>query len=144
MLKADEGLFLDDMEAGSVNLSSLLAAAVVVDSYFFKEELRGKKWTEQDTEAHEWLMKFADVGHAFWHDLNNIKFDYQASLSLGLEGIFIRDFKQYELESGVMGVSVAVGTVEGLVSHFGSEAFGAACREYTLKRELGVFVIMSI
>ena len=60
MMKADEALFAEDLvraEAGQPqNLAYLVAAAVVLDSYFFKEELRAKKWTEEDTEAHNWLM----------------------------------------------------------------------------------------
>ena len=43
-----------------------------------------------------------------------------------------------------MGVSVSTGLIETLVSHFGSEAFGAACKEYVLKRNLSLFVIIAI
>lgn len=89
------------VEAGQPqNLAYLLAAAVVLDSYFFKEELRAKKWTDEDTEAHNWLMQFADVGQPYWAELNHCKFDVQAGLQLGLAGIFIRDYKCYDLPSG--------------------------------------------
>jgi hypothetical protein len=33
----------------------LLAAAVVLDSYNFKEELRDKKWNQLDVDAHGFL-----------------------------------------------------------------------------------------
>lgn len=47
MVKADEAMFAEDLAQGDApNFSYLLAAAVVLDSYFFKEELRAKKWTE--------------------------------------------------------------------------------------------------
>lgn len=47
MLKADEAIFAEDLaQSDTPNLSYLLAAAVVLDSYFFKEELRDKKWTD--------------------------------------------------------------------------------------------------
>ncbi len=49
-------MFADDLarvEPGTApNLAYLLGAAVVLDSYFFKEELRAKKWTDEDTQAH--------------------------------------------------------------------------------------------
>lgn len=138
MIKADEALYAEDMErmepGQPANLAYLLGAAVVLDSYFFKEELRAKKWTEQDTEAYDFLMRFADISHDYWSALNDIKFNVQAGLGLGLKGIFIRDFKQYDLESGMMGVSVSTGTIDTVLAHFGSEQFGAACKAYTLEK----------
>ena len=104
MLKKDEALFLEDLQrtegSSEKNLAYLLGAAVVLDSYFFKEELRAKKWTDEDTLAHNWLMQYADVGQAYWAELNHTKFDVGAGLDLGLNGIFIRDYKCYDLPCG--------------------------------------------
>ena len=53
MVKENEALFAEDLvraEPGQPeNFAYLLGAAVVLDSYFFKEELRAKKWTDEDT-----------------------------------------------------------------------------------------------
>ena len=68
----------------------------------------------------------------------------QAGLALGLNGIFIRDFKQYDLETGIMGVSVSTGIIDTLVNHFGHQEFGDACEKFTLDRKLGLFVMMAI
>lgn len=89
-------------------------------------------------------MRFADISHDYWAALNDIKFNVQAGLGLGLKGIFIRDFKQYDLESGMMGVSVSTGTIDTVLAHFGTEQFGAACKAYTLEKQLGLFVIIAI
>lgn len=90
-------MFAEDLvrsEPGQLpNLSYFLGAAVVLDSYFFKEELRAKKWTDEDTVAHEYLMQYADVGQEYWAALNHAKFDVQAGLTLGMKGIMIRDYK---------------------------------------------------
>jgi hypothetical protein len=43
-----------------------------------------------------------------------------------------------------MGVSVCTGTIETLLTHFGTEAFGAACKAYTLEKNLGLFVMIAI
>ena len=56
-------------------MAYLLGAAVVLDSYFFKEELRNKKWTDEDTQAYNFLMQYADVGQEYWSALNHAKFD---------------------------------------------------------------------
>ena len=147
MLKKDEALFAEDLaiaKASSPNLAYLLGPAVVLDSYFFKEELRAKKWTEEDSEAHRWLMQYADVGQAYWSELNQTKFDVSAGLRLGLAGIFIRDYKCYDLPSGLMGAAVCTGNIDTLLNHFGKAIFGAACKEYTLKRNLGLFVLIAI
>ena len=145
MYKEDQALFADDLARSETpNLAYLLGAAVVLDSYFFKEELRAKKWTDEDKLAHEFLMQYADVGRDYWSVLNKEKFDVQEGLKLGLKGIFIRDFKQYELETGLMGVSVSTGTIATLLSHFSTEAFGAACKAYVLEKKLGLFVMIAI
>lgn len=121
-VRDDEELFTDDLKAsddGMPNFAYLLGAAVVLDSYYFKDELKDKKWTGKDTEAHEFLMKYADVGHDYWEVLNTAKFDVQQGLSLGLKGIFIRDYKNYNLEGGIMGVGVSTGSIDILLEHFG-------------------------
>jgi len=89
-------------------------------------------------------MEYADVSRPYWEVLNHAKFDVAEGLKLGLKGIFIRDYKQYELESGLMGVSVSTGSVETLLSHFGQETFGAACKAYTLEKKLGLFCMICI
>ena len=122
----------------------LLAAAVVLDSYFFKEELKDKKWTDEDTKAHEYLMQYSDVGHDYWERLNTAKFDVQAGLSLGLHGIFIRDYKNYVLEGGVMGVAVSTGSIDILLEHFGMETFAKTAADLCVDRDLGLFVVISI
>ena len=122
----------------------MLGAAVVLDSYFFKEELRAKKWTDEDTVAHNYLLQYADVGQEYWAALNHAKFDVQAGLQLGLKGIFIRDYKQYTLDSGIMGVAVSTGMIDTLLGHFGVGAFGDACKAYVLEKQLGLFVIIAI
>lgn len=83
----------------------------MLDTYFFKEDLKDKKWTDEDTKAYEYLSQYSDIGHSYWEKLNSAKFDVQAGLSLGLHGIFIRDYKNYNLDGGVMGVAVSTGSV---------------------------------
>ena len=51
-------MFKDDLAVdtnGKPNLSYLLGAAIVLDSYNFKEELKDKKWNQIDSNAHEFL-----------------------------------------------------------------------------------------
>ena len=47
-VRDDEALFAEDLapaDDGTANFAYLLGAAVVLDSYFFKEDLKDKKWT---------------------------------------------------------------------------------------------------
>ena len=89
-------------------------------------------------------MQYANVDRAYWEELNHAKFNVEAGLELGLEGIFIRDYKCYDLPCGFMGVSVSTGSINTMVEHFGEDKFGAACKKYMLKRNLGMFVIVAI
>merc|ERR1712183_144857 len=101
-------------------------------------------WSQEDIDAHTFLAKTADVGKEYWAALNKAKFDVQSGLGLGLRGIFIRDYKNYDLASGVMGVSVSTGSIETMINHFTVEKFAEACEAITAERSLGLFVIMSI
>ena len=58
--------------------------------------------------------------------------------------MFTRDYKCYDLRSGFMGASVTTCTIPTMLDHFGLEQFGAACKEYTLSKGLGMFVIVAI
>lgn len=124
MVKRERHLFESDLakaDANEPNLAYLLAAAVVLDSYNFLEEIRNKKWNEDDIVAHQFLSEYADVGLKYWKELNDIKFDTQAALALGLRAMFIRDYKKYDLKKGKMGVAVVTAQVEELLDRFGQE-----------------------
>ena len=43
-----------------------------------------------------------------------------------------------------MGVSVSTGVIDTLLERFGTVDFGAACKAYTIERNLGLFVIIAI
>lgn len=122
----------------------LLGAAVVLDSYYFKEDLKDKKWTDEDTQAHEYLSQYSDVGQDYWEKLNTAKFDVQAGLQLGLHGIFVRDYKNYNLDGGVMGVAVSTGSINILLDHFGEENFANTAAKLCQDKNLGLFVVISI
>lgn len=144
-VKEDDALFADDLKDGdSRGFAYLLGAAVVLDSYYFKADLKDSKWTDEDTVAHEYLSQYADVGHDYWEKLNTAKFDVQAGLTLGLKGIFIRDYKNYALEDGVMGVAVSTGSFDILIEHFGIEEFAKTAAWICQDRGLGLFVVISI
>ena len=89
-------------------------------------------------------MKSADVSKAFWQKLYNSKFDVKEGLKLGLRGIFIRDYKNYELQSGLMGVAVSTGSIDTLVQHFSETTFAGACEEFTQERKLGLFLMVAM
>ena len=148
MVKEDLAPFAEDfvrVEAGQPqNMAYLLGAAVVLDSYFFKEELRAKKWTDEDIVASEFLMQYADIGQEYWAALNHAKFDVQAGLSLGLKGIFRRDYKCYDLDKGLMGVSVSTGGIATLVNTFSAPELGVESKQFMLDNNLGLFVIIAI
>ena len=53
MYKEEAEMFTEVLaQSDTPNMAYLLGAAVVLDSYFFKEELRAKKWTDEDTVVH--------------------------------------------------------------------------------------------
>jgi hypothetical protein len=99
----------------------LLAAAVCLDSYYFLEELRNKKWNDDDIIAHKFLSQTADVGEEYWRVLNDTKFNTAAALDLGLKACFIRDYKSYNLKIGIMGASVVTGSILQLLEKFGED-----------------------
>lgn len=88
-------------------MAYLLAAPIVLDTYNFKDELKDKKWSQEDSDAHKFLSQYGDYGTAYWKNLNDAKFSIEGELALGLRGIFIRDYKNYDLKIGTMGAAVS-------------------------------------
>ena len=113
-----------------------------MDTYNFTPALKGNKWTDEDTKAHGILSKYADVGYDFWKELSNAKYDKTAGLSIGPKGMFIRDYKNYELSSGVLGCAVTIARIDVMINEFGVERFAQACEDITKERNLGLFVII--
>lgn len=112
MFERHKHLFEEDLAASpEPNLAYLLAAAVCLDSYNFLEEIKNKKWNDDDIVAHKFLSQTADVGLEYWKVLNDTKFDTEAALNLGLRACFIRDYKSYNLKIGIMGASVVTGSI---------------------------------
>ena len=122
----------------------MLGAAVVLDSYNFKEELRDKKWNQLDVDAHGFLSQFADVGTQYWSRLNAAKFDVEGALKLGLRGIFTRDYKCYELKDGLKGCAVATASFATLLGHFGKEAVADEIEKLIEERGLSLFSAITI
>lgn len=122
MFERNQDLFTEDLAASEEpNLAYLMAAAVCLDSYNFLEEIRNKKWNDDDIVAHKFLSQTADVGDEYWRVLNDTKFNTAAALDLGLKACFIRDYKSYDLKIGIMGASVVTGSISQLLEKFGED-----------------------
>ena len=125
------------------NLAYLLGAAIVLDSYNFKADLRDKKWSKEDVAAYKFLSKTTRLGSEYWIKLINAKCNEKAGLGLGLRGLFIRDYKNYELPYGLMGVAAVNSTIDTVLDHFGEVKFAHACEDITQEKGLGLFVIVA-
>jgi len=145
MVQRDLHIFEADLaKSDEPNFAYLLAAAVVLDSYNFLEEIRGKKWNEDDVAAHKFLMEYADVGFQYWKELNDIKFDTAAALELGLRAMFTRDYKKYDLKKGIMGVAVVTAQVAEIIDRFGHGELITQSVRVLDEDKLGIFVIIGI
>jgi len=145
MIQKERKYFEEDLAKSSEpNLAYLLAAAITLDTYYFLEEIRDKKWIEDDIVAHKFLSEFADVGQKYWQELNDIKFDSKAALALGLRAMFIRDYKKYDLKKGVMGISVITAQVSELFENYGEDQLEAECFKMLHDYNLGIFSIIGI
>ena len=122
----------------------MLGAAVVLDSYNFKEELRDKKWNQKDIDAHSFLSQFADLGTPYWARLNAAKFDVEGAIALGLRGIFCRDYKCYELKDGLKGCAVATASFETLLNRFGKDQVADEIEKLMEERGLSLFSAITI
>ena len=90
------------------------------------------------------MSKYADLGDAYWKNLNDAKFSIEGELDLGLRGIFIRDYKNYDLKIGTMGVAVSTVLNSRLFDKFGEAALTEAIEDYIKEKDLGIFAIIAI
>jgi hypothetical protein len=75
-MRENQHLFTEDhWEAGTKNFAYFFAAAIALDTYNFKESLRGNKWAEEDFEAWTFLKQFYPFTDHYFSNLCNAKFD---------------------------------------------------------------------
>jgi inorganic pyrophosphatase/exopolyphosphatase len=75
-MKAHAEVFSPDhWEPDTRNFAYFYAAAIALDTYNFKEALRGTKWQEDDELAWNWLKQFYNFNDSYFQELCDAKFD---------------------------------------------------------------------
>lgn len=135
----------DHWEPNTKNFAYFFAAAISLDSYNFKESLRGNKWDEEDLEAWIFLKQYYPFTDEYFSELCAAKFDQDINLRMGLRGMFTRDYKNYLMGNsecaGKLGMSVTNISVDRLFNHFGKEALCTAIEDFMNVRDLSMFGI---
>ena len=61
-----------------------------------------------------------------------------------MKAIFVRDYKNYDLMGGKMGVAVSTALIDKLLAKFGEEQFVAEAEKIIKERDLALFAVMSL
>eukprot|EP00347_Sterkiella_histriomuscorum_P007811 403347471 len=143
-----EKLQTEFSESIDKEMAMFLLAPIVLDSFFFNENLKGSKWTEQDLNAYNYLVKVAEIdnGKEYFDNLYNAISNIELNLHLGINTLLIKDFKTYfVLQEGYKGVGVSSTFVpmRVLLKHFTFEAISQAFDKLMIERNLGLMAIIS-
>ena len=118
MIKDGKDLFGNEFfEDSPYNIAYFLSAPIVLDTNNFDPSLEGSRWTQEDKQAMEFLKQHSSqIDDYLFQSLCDVKFDQQVGLTLGLQGIFGRDFKNYMLANtecnGKLGLGVSVNSID--------------------------------
>ncbi|CDW75375.1 UNKNOWN [Stylonychia lemnae] len=129
------------------DLAYFMLAPIVLDSFFFDENLKDSKWTQQDLDAYNYLVKVADVdGKAYFDNLYNSISSIDLNLQLGVKNLLIKDFKSYFLlNDGQLGIGVSSTFVPMriLISHFGFNQIAESMESLMISKNLGFFAVLT-
>ena len=91
---------------------------MLLDSYNFAKNLYQNKWSDEDTHAIKFLSEYATIGEDFYKRLFDAKFDIGRELNnpIGPKGIFMRDYKTFEMPTGNFGCGITVASIEEIIT----------------------------
>lgn len=112
------------MDEVDSDLAKFISAPLFLDSHNFNPNLHGSKWTDEDLGVFRNLQErnqmLRDHPESYFNELNEIKTDIKANLSLGIQGLLCKDFKSYELGEGLaVGASTLFVSLACTLEHFG-------------------------
>ena len=94
-------------ESIDIDFAYFLQAPLVLDSYYFEENLKGSKWTEKDQEVYGYLNALTKTDKEYFNELFNAITNIELNLGLGINNLLIKDYKTYYLiENANSGIGV--------------------------------------
>jgi len=91
-------------------------AAILLDTENLKPSLKGNKWSQIDEDV--CLKIFRVMMNSTFHDLINYKIDKNLNLALGLDLILKKDYKNYQWNDMIAGISVSFNSFHEIINNF--------------------------
>ena len=135
-------IFKDNLESIlSKDICLFFSAAIFLDTENFKPCLKGTKWGDIDESA---LMKITRLmNDEYFNILLSKKTDRELNLSLGLDLILKKDYKNYVWGTFVAGISVIFNPMYEILGKFGIDELKSRITEKMAYTKLNFYGIIS-
>lgn len=139
---------LDNLnEEEKAEFAMFISAPICIDTYLFKPDLKGNKWTEDDSKAFQLLQnicpKLQENPSEYWRTLYDQKSDIKHNLGLGARAILQKDFKKFKVlkDDRNVGIAATLVPLEQFIKHFKEDEVLKVMQSLMKDLNLGLFMI---
>lgn len=129
----------------------IILATILTDTFNLNPKEKGLRWIDKDVWAKDTLCKLLKDSKQFpqWLDkegnvdtkivfdsLSSLKFDASMNLNLGVEKLFVKDYKAFNYTKGKVGYSVILISFDDVATRYSLEDIANKMRIYKAQEEL--------
>jgi exopolyphosphatase len=129
----------------------IMLATILTDTFNLNPKEKGFRWVDKDewakdtlckllkgsTEFPQWLDKEGNVDTTLvFESLGSLKFDANMNLNLGMENLFVKDYKAFTYPKGKVGYSVFFFSIDDCLGRYSLEELAKKMREFKSQEEL--------
>lgn len=140
---------LDDYEHKDSLLDDKVAwfasAPIIIDTVNFKESQRGKKWDQIDEDVYKLVKEIAGetIPSDYFRTLYNKKTDVQTNIDLGYHLLARKDYKNYKLNGGLIGISTIFLDLKICEREFGGEQLKKEFDSIIAEKGLDMYCVLT-
>ncbi len=115
----------------------LLLTTIQIDTFNFSEAQKDR-WVEEDRISYDYLTQqlsqkisnFKFDREEYDSFLDNLKYDEKANINLGLEKLFVKDYKEFVHDGFKIGYSALNIRIDSIFNNFGTKDFENKVQNY--------------
>ena len=131
----------------------IILTTIIVDTFNLDPKLKNIRWTDKDEIAARRIKDILEKGDCgvdsinfsdIYNDISNAKFQVDLNLKLGLEKLFIKDYKVYDYPRGRVGYSIFFVSYEDLSKTIEKMEFLMKTEGFFLENKLNLFILFFV
>ena len=120
-----------------------ICAPIIIDSKWFNIDLYKKKWTDLDRTNFDKLVKIVSIEESYFKELWRLKTDEEVNLSLGWSPLTRKDYKNYDFNGTIMGISTVFLSEKFITDSFDKETIKAEITKLMEEKGLKLYGLLT-